>query len=147
MNGKVASEHCTNSQHIPRLQAESTHLAAPNSKRTHTKAGLSRPYNGTVSGLRPTFVALQGSQEKQPTRGALKPSHNVLDRLGQNAKEDLLAHLDARRTSTSSKKNDVPAFSPVHDKINGLRKRLNKLTTKSSEATPSMTSLPFSLKI
>ena len=56
-------------------------------------------------------------------------------------------HLDARRTSTSSKKNNVPTFSPMHDKINKLRKRLDKLAAKRSEATPSTTSPQFSLEI
>ena len=47
----------------------------------------------------------------------------------------------------SSKKNDVLTFSPMHDEINELQKRLDKLTTKSSEATPSTTSSSFSLDI
>ena len=51
------------------------------------------------------------------------------------------------RMSASSKKNNVPAFSPVHDEINELRKRLDKLAAKSSEATPFATSSPFSLEI
>ena len=46
-----------------------------------------------------------------------------------------------------SKKNDVTTFSPMHDEINELRKRLDKLVAKSSEATPFTTSSPFSLKI
>ena len=71
----------------------------------------------------------------------------MFDRLGQNAEEDLLAHLDARRTSVSSKKNDMPTFSLMHDEINELRKRLDKLVAKSSEATPSTTSSPFKLEI
>ena len=71
----------------------------------------------------------------------------MFDRLGQNAEEDLRVHLDARRTSASSNKNDVPTFFPVHDEINELRKQLNKLAAKSSEATPSTTSSPFSLEI
>ena len=47
----------------------------------------------------------------------------------------------------SSNKNDVPTFSPVHNEINELRKRLDKLVAKSSEAMPSSTSSPFSLEI
>ena len=39
------------------------------------------------------------------------------------------------------------AFSPVHDEINKLQKRLDKLAVKSLEAMPSTTSSPFSLKI
>ena len=35
----------------------------------------------------------------------------------------------------------------MHDEINELRKRLDKLVAKSSEATPSTTSSPFSLEI
>ena len=45
------------------------------------------------------------------------------------------------------KKNDVPPFSPMHDEINELRKRLDMLVAKSSEATPSITSSPFNLEI
>ena len=41
----------------------------------------------------------------------------------------------------------MPTFSPVHDEINELRKRLNKLAAKSSEATPSTTNSSFSLEI
>ena len=41
----------------------------------------------------------------------------------------------------------MPTFSTVHDEINELRKRLDKLAAKSSEAAPSTTSLPFSLEI
>ena len=72
VHGKVASGHHANSQQAPHSQAESTHLAAPNSKRTHTKARPSRPYNGKVSGLPQRSVAPQGLQEKEQTRGALK---------------------------------------------------------------------------
>ena len=45
---------------------------------------------------------------------------NIFYQLRQNAEEDLGIHLDARRTSASSKKNDVPTFSPMHDEINEL---------------------------
>ena len=46
-----------------------------------------------------------------------------------------------------SKKNDVPICSLVHDEINKLRKRLDKLVAKSSEATPSSINSLFSLEI
>ena len=72
---------------------------------------------------------------------------NVFDRLGQNAEEDLRIHLDARRTSASSKKKHVTAFSLMHDEINELLKQLDKLAAKSSEATPSITSSPFNREI
>ena len=71
----------------------------------------------------------------------------MFDRLGHNAEEDLCVHLDARRTSASLKKNYVAAFSLVHDEINELRKRLDKLAAKSSEVKPSIISSPFSLEI
>ena len=71
----------------------------------------------------------------------------MFDLLGQIAEEDLCVHLDARRTSTSSKKNDMPTFYPVHDEINDLRKRLEKLAAESLEVAPSTTSSPFSLQI
>ena len=145
--GKAALGLRASSQQVPRSQVESTHSVAPNSKRTHTKARPSRPHNGAVLGLPPRSVALQGSQEREQTGGAHKPLRNVFDRLGQNAEQDLHAHLDARRTSASSKKNDVLVFSPVQDEINELIKRLNKLAAKSSEATSSTTSSPFSLEI
>ena len=111
------------------------------------KVGPSRPYNEVVSGLLPRSATPLGSQEKERTGGGQKPARNVFDRLGQNTEEDLRIHLDARRTSASSKKNHLPSFSPMHDEINELRKRLDKLTTKSSEATPSTISSPFSLEI
>ena len=41
----------------------------------------------------------------------------------------------------------MSTFSPVYDEINELKKRINKLAAKSSEATPSTTSSPFSLEI
>ena len=113
----------------------------------NTKAGPSRPHNGTVSGLSLRSVAPPRSQENERTGGRPKPTRNVFDRLSQNAKEDLRVHLDARRTSVSSKKNDMPTFSPGHDEINELRKRLDKLAAKSSEVAPSTTSSPFSLEI
>ena len=84
-----------------------------------------------VSGLPPRSVAPPGSQEKEQIGGGLKPTHNVFDRLGQNVEEDLCFHLDARRTSASLNKNDMPTFSPEHDEINELRKRLNKLAANS----------------
>ena len=122
MRGKAALRHRTNSQQVPQSQAESTHSAIPNNKKTHTKAGPSRAYNGTMSGLPSRSVVSQGSQEKEQTRGAPKSSRNVFDRLGQNAEKDLRAYLDARRTSPLSKKNDMPVFSLVHDEINELEK-------------------------
>ena len=71
----------------------------------------------------------------------------MFNRLGQNAEEDLRVHLDARITSASSKKNDVPTFAHVHDEINELRKRLDKLIAKSLEVAPFTTRSPFSLEI
>ena len=145
--GKVASGRRTNSQQVPQSQAESTQLAVPSGRKTNTKAGPSRPHNEAMSGLPPRSVAPLGSQEKERTGRGPKPTRNVFDRLGQNTEEDLHIHLDARRTSASSKKNDMPAFSPMHDEINELRKRLDKLAAKSSETTPSTTRWPFSLEI
>ena len=92
-------------------------------------------------------MAPLGSQENEQTGEGEKPARNVFNRLGQNAEEDLHIHLDARRTSASSKKNDAPAFSPVHDEINELRKWLDKLVAESSETAPSTTSSPFILEI
>ena len=71
----------------------------------------------------------------------------MFNQLGHNVGEDLCVHLDARRTLASSKKSDVPAFSPVYDEIHELRKTLDKLAAKSSEAAPSSTSSPFNLEI
>ena len=71
----------------------------------------------------------------------------MIDRLGQNTEEDLHTHLEAKRILASSKKNDVPTFSPMHDEINELKKRLDKLPAKSSEATSSTTRSSFNLKI
>ena len=44
-------------------------------------------------------------------------------------------------------KKDVPTFSPMHDEINELRKRLDKLAAKSLKTTPSTISSFFSLEI
>ena len=118
--GKVASRHRKNSQQVTQSRVELTQSAVPSGRKTDAKAGPSRPYNEAVSGLPPRSTAPPGSQGKERTRGGKKPACNVFDRLGQNTEEDLRIHLDARRTSVSSKKNDVPAFSPVHDKINEL---------------------------
>ena len=147
MHGKVALGRHTNSQQAPQSRAESTQSAIPNSKKTNAKAGPSKPYNRAVSDLPPRSAAPFRSQEKKQTGGGPKPTRNVFDRLGQNIEENLCVHLDARRTSVSSKKNDVPLFSPMHDEINELRKRLDKLVAKSLEATPSTTSSSFSLGI
>ena len=92
----------------------------------YTKARPSKPHNRTVSSLPPRSIAQQGLLEKEQVGVAPKPSYNVFDWLGHNAEEDLHAHLDTRHTLASSKKNDVLAFSPVHDEINEIRKRLNK---------------------
>ena len=94
--GKVASGRRTNSQQIPQSRAKSTQSAIPNSKKTNTKAGSSRPYNEAVSGLPPRSAAPLRSQKKERTGGGPKPTLNVFDRLGQNAEEDLRVHLDAR---------------------------------------------------
>ena len=145
--GKVASGCHTNSQQVPQSQAESTQLAVPSGKKTNTKAGPSKPYNEAVSSLPPRSTVPPGSQEKKQTGGRQKSACNVFNRLGQNAEEDLRIHLDARKTLASSKKNDMPVFSLMHDEINELRKRLDKLATKSLEATPSTTSSPVSLEI
>ena len=119
----------------------------PSGRKTNTTAGPSRPYNEAVSSLPPRSAAPPGLQEKERTGGERKTTRNVFDRLRQNTEEDLRIHLDARRTSASSKKNDVPAFSPLHDEVNELQKLLEKLAAKSSETTPSTTSSPFSLEI
>ena len=140
---KATSSDRANSQQVPQSRAESTYLAVLNSKTMDTKAEPSKPYNEMVSSLPPRFVATQGSEEKEQTGGAPKPMCNMFDRLGQNAEKDLCVHLDARRTSASSKKNDVPTFSLMYDEINELRKWLDKLVAKSSETTPSITSSPF----
>ena len=92
----------------------------PSDRKTNTKAGPSKPYNEAVSGLPLRSVAPLRSQENERIGGGQKPARNVFDLLGQNAEEDLRIHLDARRTSASSKKNDVPTFSPMHDEINDL---------------------------
>ena len=113
----------------------------------HTKVGPSKPHNGVVSGLPLRSLAQQGLPEKEQVGVTPRPSRDVFNQLGHNAGEYLRAHLDARRTLASSKKNDVPTFSPVHDEINELKKMLDKLAAKSFEATPSLTNSPFNLKI
>ena len=60
----------------------------------------------------------------------------------------MLTHLEARRNSTTSRKrNDLPAFSSINDEINELRDRLVKLAARNTEAAPSTTTFPFSIEI
>ena len=65
MHGRVASGRHMNSQQVPQSRVESTQSAIPNSKKTNTKAGLSRPYNEAVPGLPPRSAAPLRSQEKE----------------------------------------------------------------------------------
>ena len=95
--GKAASGHRTNSQQIPQSRAESTQSVVPSSGKTNTKGGPSRPHYEAVSDLPPRHEAPPGSQEKERTEREPKPGHNVFDRLGQNAEENLHIHLDDRR--------------------------------------------------
>ena len=113
-HGKATSGRHTNSQQIP-PQTESTQSTVPHNRKTNTKAGPSKPHYEVVPDLLRRPAVPPRSQEKERTERGPKPGRNVFDRLGQNAEEDLRIHLDAGRTSASSKKNDVPTFTPMHD--------------------------------
>ena len=57
-------------------------------------------------------------------------------------------HLEARRTSVTSKRRQEEAVvSPVNHEINELRARLEKLTTRNTEAAQSTFTSPFSVNI
>ena len=86
--------------------------------------------------------------EMEQTEDALRPSHNVFDRLGRNKDEDMRNHLEARRNSaTSRRRDDLSTFSPIDDEINELRDRLKKLAAKNTKVEPSTITSPFSMEI
>ena len=78
----------------------------------------------------------------------LIPSCNVFDKLGRSRGEDMHNHLEARRNSaTSRRREDLSILSPINDKINELRARVEKLGTRTTKATPSTSTSPFSSEI
>ena len=57
-------------------------------------------------------------------------------------------HLDARRTSVTSRRRDeLRVMSPVNDEINELRARLEKLAARNTEAAQSTLISTFSMEI
>ena len=57
-------------------------------------------------------------------------------------------HLEARRNSiTSRRRDDLPAFSPINDKINELRDQLENLAAKNTKPTPSTMTSYYSVEI
>ena len=79
---------------------------------------------------------------------ALRLSCNVFNQLGQSRGEDMHTHLKARCNSvTSRKREELPIISPINDKINELRVKLQKLVARNTEATPSTSTLPFNMEI
>ena len=88
------------------------------------------------------------SQEREPTKNALKPSCDVFDRLGRNRDEDMHTHLEARRNSmTSRRKEDLLIVCPINNEINELRARLEKLAARNTEVAPSTSTSSFSVEI
>ena len=54
-------------------------------------------------------------------------------------------HLETRHTlATSRKRGEELVISPVNDKINELKARLEKLVARNTEATQSTSTSPFS---
>ena len=91
-----------------------------------------------TSGCTTTPDAIVKSWEMEITKDALRPSHNVFDRLGRSRGEDMHTHLEARRTSiTSIKREELPVVSPINDEINELRAKLEKLAARNTEAAQS----------
>ena len=75
------------------------------------------------------------SQERGVTEDAHRPSRNVFDRLGRSQGEDMSKHLEARSTlATSRMREEEPVVSPVNEKINELKARLEKLAARNTEA-------------
>ena len=74
------------------------------------------------------------SKEKGVTDDPNRPSRNVFDRLSQDRIEDMRTHIDARHASvTSRRRQEEVVVSPVNDKINELRARLEKLAARNIE--------------
>ena len=60
----------------------------------------------------------------------------------------MCAHLEARRTSATSRRRSKEAvISPVNDEINKLRARLEKLVAKNTKAAQSTSTSPFNVEI
>ena len=121
---------------------------ATSSRRKCDEAGTSQPHNKTASGRPHRPEAPTRSWENEPIRDALKPARNVFDRISRNRDEDIRTYLEARHNSTTSKKrDDLPAFSPLNNEINELRDRLKKPGAKNTEAAQLTTTSPFSIEI
>ena len=79
----------------------------------------------TASGHTTRPNAIGKSREREIIEDALRPSHNVFDRLGRSRGKDMRTHLEASRTSaTSRSKEDLLVVSPINDEINELKARL-----------------------
>ena len=92
--------------------------------------------------------AIVKSRENEIIKDALRPLHNVFNRLGQSRGEDMRTHLEARRTSvTSRRREDLSVVSPINDEINELRARLEKLVVRNTKAAQSTSTSPFSTEI
>ena len=129
------------------VTSESTR-SATTIRRRHDEAGISRPQNKTTPGRTTRLDALMRSREMEPTEDALRPLHNVFDRLGRSGGEDIRTHLEARHNlATSRKREDLSVVSLINDKISELRARLKKLTTRNTKVSPSTSTSPFSAEI
>ena len=89
---------------------------------------------------------------RSPKRGVTedpnRPSCNAFNRLGQDQREDMRTHVDARRVSaTSRRRQEEVIVSPVNDEINELGAQLEKLAARNMEAAQSTSTSPFSVEI
>ena len=92
--------------------------------------------------------AVVKSWERKPTEDILRPSRNVFDRLSRSKGEGMCTHLEARHNSaTSKRREDLPIVSPINDKINEMRARLEKLVARNNEALPSTSTSLFNAMI
>ena len=68
----------------------------------------------TASGHTTRLDAIVRLREMEVTKDTVRPSRNVFNRLGQSRGEDMRTHLEARRTSmTSRRREDLPVVSPI----------------------------------
>ena len=142
----TSSRHA-NSLQVTRSKVESTRSAIT-IRRRHDEAGTSLPQNKTTSGCTTRLEAPIKSREREPTEDALRPSHNIFNRLGRNRDEDMRTHLEARHNSATSRRREyLPIAFVINDEVNEMRARLEKLATRSTEATLSMSTSPFSAEI
>ena len=102
----------------------------------------------TALGHTTRLGAIVRSWERGITKDSYRSSHNVFDRLGRSREENMCTHLEARRTSaTTRRRGEEPVVSLINDEINELRARLEKLASRNIEAAQFTSISLFSTEI